>query len=374
MNDKVVYAKQLAEVVRRLRDLKVGPHDKQLPTKFINAFQNVLGGSPVQRASQVSIELPDLEEGVQADIIPENVNAVSALYFAAQLEDLKFFMVADKIADQFQAGLVPISRTLGGEAIFNYFKKAHERLTEAERRGLFARTFGFAQGSVEEPLPNREFNDLWIRFLSSVSIYWREYQARQGLRMTVTGPTVLKNGRDLAVNLSLHGYGMAHFAAVELQEHIKSLIKMMSYPDILQAYGVLDRWQLVERVSGMYIGGAVNGVRQRMLATSGSKIIQWLAEHSRLLANPHLATLDLEAPEHREMVEHVESWLAMTGTDDQSVERYSDAISIQKQPTIPDLSLQGISEELGHMISGGGNGLNGALKDVTANLGSIAKA
>jgi hypothetical protein len=369
MNERVVFAKQLAEVVRRLHDSGVRADDPQLPTKFLNAFHNVLGGSVVQRAAHVDVRLPDLEDGIQADIVKENVLALSALYFAAQLEDLKFFMVADKVAEQFIQGMIPISRTLGGEAIYTYYRKAVDRFTEAERRGMFSRAFGFAQGAVEDELPNREFNDVWIRFLSAVSLFSREFEARQGIRVSLTGQTVLKAGRDLAVNLSLHGYGIAHFAAVELQDHITKTLKMLSYPDVLQAYGVLDRWQLVERVSALYLGGAVNGVRQRTLATAGSKIIQWLAAYSRVLANPHRGVFDPRTPDNRGLIENVESWLAMTGTDDQSVERYSDAVSIQQQPTIPDMSLRSIPDALGELMSGNGV-MNGAFKD----LGAIAKA
>ena len=59
---------------------------------------------------QVAIDLPDLEDDALADIVKDNVLAVSALYFAGQLEELKFFAVADKVAEQFETGVVPMSR------------------------------------------------------------------------------------------------------------------------------------------------------------------------------------------------------------------------------------------------------------------------
>src|SRR5258708_31285682 len=193
------------------------------------------------------------------------------------VEDLKFFGVADKVGEEFVTGMVPISRGVAGDAMYDYFKAAPDRLTEIERRGLYARAFGLAQGSVEEPLPNREFSDLWIRFLSGVSLINR--QATQE-KQVVTNEYVFKNARDLAVNLSLHGYGAAHFAAVELQELIKEVKKMLSFQDILNAYGVRDYNQLIERVSALYLGGAVNRVRQRTMATTGSKIIQVPGHHA----------------------------------------------------------------------------------------------
>lgn len=189
-----------------------------------------------------------------------------------------------------------------------------------------------AQGSVDEAMPNREFNDLWFRFLSAVSLYGRELKSTE--RRMVSKEQVFKSARDLAVNLSLHGYGMAHFAAVELQSLIKSIKDTLSFPDVLAAYGVRDVWQLVERVSNMYLGGAVNGVRQRTMAQSGAKVVQWLADSSPVLIGPIRDLLIDDT-----LISHVERWLSVTGTPDQAVEKYSEPVSLQSQRTIPDFAL-----------------------------------
>jgi hypothetical protein len=348
--------------VRRLSEQGIGPGDLQLQSRFQNAFQIVLGGAISQRASQINIDLPDLEDNVQADIIKDNVLALSALYFAAQLEELKFFQVADKVAEQFQTGMIPTSRSVGGESIYRYIKDAVTRFTENERRSIYARAFGFAQGSVDEPLPNREFADLWIRFLSAVSILTREENAT--MRQALTNQQVFKSARDLAVNLSLHGYGIAHFAAVEIQDLVKNLIKMLSFQDVLAAYGVTDIWQLVERVSGIYLGGAVNSVRQRTLAQSGARIIQFLATHQPQLASnadPRQATINFLR--EKALIADVESWLAVTGTDDASVDKFSEPVQIPSQPTIPNMSLQMMPDLQNIMPQTGG--LQNALQNLS---------
>src|SRR6185503_18473382 len=104
-----------------------------------------LGGGIEGRASQIDIADLDLEEGAQAEIIGPNVKALSGIYVAAMLEELKFFAVADKIAEQFAVGQVPVTRGAGGDQIYDYIKKAPDRMTEVERRSLYARTFGLAQ-------------------------------------------------------------------------------------------------------------------------------------------------------------------------------------------------------------------------------------
>src|SRR5262249_10669230 len=170
------------------------------------------------------------------------VRALSLIYFSAMLEELKFFAVMDKVVDQFMSGMLPIKRGPAGDPLYAYHRNAQIRINEFERRGLYARSFGVAQGSVDEPLPNREFSDMWIRFLSAASAFGRETAITE--RRSVTREQVFKSARDLAVNLSLHGFGLAHFAAIELQELINTIKAALSHPDILAAYGTRDVWQL----------------------------------------------------------------------------------------------------------------------------------
>ncbi len=364
----VIFAKQFAQIVRMLREQGVRPDDPQLPLKFQNAQAIILGGAVQQLASQIPIDLPDLEDHTEAEIVKDNVLAVSALYFAAQLEELKFFQVADKIAEQFGAGQVPITRGPGGNAIYKYIREAPNRWTESDRRGFYARAFGFAQGSVDEPLPNREFSDLWIRFVSSVSVLSRESNEYFGQRRSLTALQMLKNGRDLAVNISLHGYGVVHFAAVEIQALIRELIQLMTYPDVLAAYGVTDIWQLVERVSGAFLGGSVNSVRQRTLASAGKDVIQWLAAQQQVLLDPYATAIDF-VPDPT-LVSAVERWLAVTGTGDAALDKYFEPVSVPAQPTIPNLQLQAVPDLLKGVMSRVGNGT--MTPQLAVNLPNIA--
>jgi hypothetical protein len=366
----IIYTQQLAQVGRNLRDLGVLATDPLFKQKFENAWAVVLNGAVAQMASQITIDLPNLDDNVVADIVKDNLLAVSALYFAAQLEELKFFAVADKVAEQFETGIIPMSRGVGGDAIYQYIRGATQRFTEAERRGMYARAFGFAQGSVDEPMPNREFADLWIRFLSAVSVHTRE-QHVTGVPPRLTREQVFKNARDLAVNVSLHGYGIVYDAAVELQDTMKKIIKMLSYSDVLSAYGVNEIWQLVERVSGLYLGGSVNSVRQRTLADAGKDVIQWLAKKQNVLVSGNGMSIDFYK-EH-DLIKAVERWLAVTGTDDQATAKFSEPVSVPQQPTIPSLSLQALPQSLQSMVPQVTNSLQGAFAQLP-NLGQPAKA
>lgn len=373
-NSITVYARQVAEVSRQLIRQGVDPRDPQLKHMVADALSAVLGKTIEGRFSATDIDLPDLEEGSAADVVKDNVFALSAIYFSAMLEDLKFFAVADKVVEQFMAGLVPISRGTAGDAMYDYFKGAADRLTEVERRSLYARAFGLAQGSVEEPMPNREFSDLWIRFLSGVNLMNRQSASE---RLVITNEYVFKNARDLAVNLSLHGYGVAHFAAIELQTLIGDVKKMLSFADVLNAYGVRDYNQLIERVSALYLGGPVNGVRQRTMATTGKNIIQFLGRHAPELSGSNSNVISFLAPvppppeapqpswtplqlEVNALRADVDKWLAVNGTPDETVDRFAEPVAVTQQPTIPA------------MFNGGGGASLDALRDAMAKVGTLA--
>lgn len=353
-----IFASQLSEVVDRLVEDRVTATSPQLGVKIRQAIGQAVGGATQGRASAIRIDLPDLDEDLSVDIIGDNVRALAVLYFAAQLEDMRFFAVADKVAEQFQVGMVPLSRGSGGDRVFEFIKGAQNRFTEVERRGMYARAFGFAQGGVDESLPNREFNNLWIRALSATSAHARQFTSQTAstsgsdvINLNVTNSTnrvhhmqVYKSLRDLGVNLSLHGYAMAHFAAVELQGTIKSIKMMLMHPDVLAAYGVRDYFQLIERVAQLYLGSNVNSIRQRVQAQSGSQIIQWIANSSPVLASP--VPPDAAVFLDRGLVDNVEKWLAVTGTGDATVEQFSEPSMVQSQPTIPSLGLSSAGNAL----------------------------
>jgi hypothetical protein len=246
---------------------------------------------------------------------------VQVIYFSAQLEEMRLHAVIDKLVEHFQTGMLPITRGRAADKIYAWIKESPQRLAEPERRGIYGRVLGLAQGATNEGVPNREFSDLWTRFLSTVSVKYREVFSFQ--RDEVSVEQIHKAARDLAVNVSLHGYGIAHPAAVEMQRIIAEMLGMLDESDVLSAYGVRDRWQLVERVGALYLGGATNGVRYRTIAQSGEKVLAWLADHSSVLASSSASGLKLidyssGAPrptdDFRIIAELAERWLAVTGT------------------------------------------------------------
>ncbi|MCB9762528.1 MAG: hypothetical protein H6739_22205 [Alphaproteobacteria bacterium] len=364
-----IFSRQLTEVTDRLVEDRISHNAPQLGVRIEQAIGQAVGGSISGRASAVKVDLPDLDENLSVEILADNVRALSVLYFASELEDMRFFQVADKVSEQFQMGMLPLSRGPGGDNIFEYIKTATNRFTEIERLSMYARAFGKAQGGVDDALPNREFHNLWIRALSATSAYARMWTTApvgttlgsEGQLINLNVNTqqnrvhhmqVYKALRDLAVNLSLHGYGMAHFAAVELQQTIRVVKNMLSNPEVLAAYGVRDYFQLIERVSGQFLNSNVNSIRQRVQAQAGSRVIQWIADRAPVLASPTppAAGVFLEDV----LTSNVEKWLAVTGTQDSTIAQYSEPVAVPAQPTIPTMTLASVPDALKGVLDGVG--------------------
>src|SRR4030095_14812239 len=84
-----------------------------------------------------------------------------------------------------------------------------ERMSAAVRREFYARAFG-APGGTSDSEPNRDFDRLWSRFLSAIASLVREIQQSPALEdastLSALQETARTSGRDLATNLSRHGF------------------------------------------------------------------------------------------------------------------------------------------------------------------------
>jgi len=182
-------------------------------------------------------------------------------------------------------------------------------LTEAERRDLLARLLGAPGGSASVEA-NREFNGLWLRFVSALSSYGRQAVARESVGRTVRSRLahcqVARAARDLAQNLSLHGYGVVHHAATELQASLERITNLLSDPEICTAFGANDMWRVIDQVNTLHLGGARDVARYRDLANAGTKLIDWLTDRGDQLRGPCLRLPEIGAS----TVDAAEQWLA----------------------------------------------------------------
>ncbi len=352
MLDKVcvLSGRNIAAVVRKLAADGVSANDPWLASRIDNAYEMQSGAVNGAPPSSLTIALPDLEEATDVEIVRENLDAAQAIYFAYQLEEARLPQVVEKIVDLFRGGLLPLSYGKTGDYLYGYYKKASERITEGERRDLYMRAFGAPGGDPSMNQPNREFNELWLRFVSGVSSFGRQLNVdrmfRSQIPLSVSQEQVRKAARDLAASLSRNCYGIAYQFSKELKTLIIEYRDLLSDQEIRGAFGARDMWQVIDQVNANYLGGARNSHRYRTQARAGAVIIAWLSiNNQRLtnrfdevisinaLTNPQLRGSDkpMETPTDWDLLQACEQWLAVGGVQDQRVEEYAQPV---ESPTI----------------------------------------
>jgi hypothetical protein len=284
---------------------------------------------------------PHTEAGAN-EIVADNIRTLQPIYTAALLEELKAFQVVDRIVELYQQGLLPLGRGRAGRSLFKYWKETPSRLTEGDRRRLYQRVVGLPGGQADAT-PNREFDDLWRRFISSIASLNSQRQTDDLIHdqgpIQTSEQEVRRAARELAANLSLYGQGWAGFAATELQKQIGDITKLLSAPEVRAAYGARDMWQVIEQVAAIDLGGAKNSVRYRTMITSGVTIIRWLAKNAwklkRLGPDPIIKPGSLPDPQRGrlrsptnpddlDLINACEEWLAVAGTSDHELNDLSD--------------------------------------------------
>ena len=272
-------------------------------------------------------------KGVDAEIVPANLRALEAVYFVAMMEEARVFDVVDRLVGMFSRGLLPIGHRRAGATLYRYWKGLHNRLTAAQRHNVYARAFGFPGGDASVMI-NQKFNDLWLRFVSIVGMYSSELQVLPPAERSVGPDEVLVSGRLLAINLSVHGQGLAWFAAQDLKVEIQHLLDLVSDPEILAAFEAEDPWQVIQNVAASELGARPNVARGHTRGESGAIIIRWLSNRRARLLRPRAANIlshdDIcegrtaasrgkkprVYPTDSDLVTACERWLAVTGTQE----------------------------------------------------------
>jgi len=233
-----------------------------------------------------------------AQIVRENLHAMEAIYYAYMLEETRLFEVVDRIVVLSQRGLLPLGRGVTAPP---------NRMTEQERADLYLRAFGAPGGDVDVD-PNRDFSDLWLRFVSCVAAFARQTQLDGHL-----APPLRTAAGMLAVGTSARGAGLAS-AARRLSSDVHAAVAPLRDPAIAQALGARDMWEVIDCVNADYLGGAVDAARSRTLAEAGSAMLRWLAANTETLDRPGDGGGLLNA---------AEQWVAVSGIQDNALPRRS---------------------------------------------------
>jgi hypothetical protein len=272
-------------------------------------------------------------EDTSGEIISANLRALEPVYFAAMLEEARLFDVVDRLVTMFSNGSLPVGPGRAGAMLYRHWKGHHSRLTMGQRRNVYARAFGLRGGDATV-MSNREFDDLWMRFVSIVGMYSAELQSLPPGERSVSAEEVLVSGRTLAINLSTHGHGLAWFAAADFKLEIQQVIELLSDAELQNAFVAKNPWQVIQNVAALELGARPNVPRGHARAQSGVIIIRWLANRRARLLRPRSANIlkhedicegrtaasqnkkPTVYPTDADLVIACEQWLGVTGTQE----------------------------------------------------------
>lgn len=277
-------------------------------------------------------------EDATGDIVAANLRALQPVYFAAILEEARGFEVVERLVAMFASGTLPLGHERTGAMLYKYWKGDYKRLTPEQRRAVYARVFGQPGGDAGT-MANREFNELWLRFVSIVGMYSAELQALPPEERSVSAEEVVFSGRELAINLSMYGDGLAWFAAADFKAEVQQAMDLLASAELQIAFGAKSPWEVIYNVAATELGAALNVSRAHIRAESGMIILRWLANRRARLLRPRSANIlkheeICEArtaaslnknptlyPTDFDLVTACEQWLGVTGTQDAELNR-----------------------------------------------------
>jgi hypothetical protein len=308
-----------------------------------------------------SLTLPPLtgEGGVDVEIEGSNIESVAVIYVTHQLERMRLLSVVDRITELFMNGLVAIGYDAGGRLLDKYYWDAEDRLKLSDRMSIYSRVLGVPGGDVsKEVQPNRDFENLLLRFISSLAEYDRQrrvadlFESNRGASLRMSSEAVRKSGRDLAANASLYGWGGTQFAARKLRTHVATAFEILKNTSIQRVYGVTNPYQVVERVAQAEFGQNPNIVQCRTLADAGKGILNLIAQYksawSTASEKPLFSELernaqgylaptlsDIPDADRDKLLLHAQNWIAVKGVASDQVLKMSEPADTPYAPSVP---------------------------------------
>ena len=282
-------------------------------------------------------------EDATADIVAANLRALQPVYFASILEEARGFDVVDRLVTMFAGGMLPLGHERTGAMLYKYWKGDYKRLTSEQRRTVYARAFGLPGGDASV-MSNREFNDLWMRFVSIVGMYAAELLAMPPEERSVSEEEVLISGRDLALNLSMYGDGLAWFAASDFKAEVQQAMELLSSAELQIAFGAKTPWEVIYNIAASELRAELNISRAHIRADSGVIIIRWLANRRARLLKARSASIlkhddiceertaasqnrnPMLYPTDFDLVTACEQWLGVTGTQQAELAQERDTL------------------------------------------------
>jgi hypothetical protein len=243
------------------------------------------------------IDLPSLGTG---SLVPGQIRVCGVLYWASELEEAGLLPFVEALANGVVRGSVVVP--LGGAIpeLTRFWRTREQRFGATERRALFARIFGTGTGAAASPFVS-QFDDL-VRALMDVG----RSPMQQGTGYEEARVAVL--AQQLGSSLSTAGAGIAAFAAREITTQSRTALRLLQHGDVARALGSGGPWQIITRLAPQLLGRRVRPDVHISRATSGLRIINWIAAEAATIESGSLRLARTSS-----VIRDAETWSAARG-------------------------------------------------------------
>lgn len=222
------------------------------------------------------IDLPP-SAGSAAD--QANLRSIAPLYLAAELESACVIPAVEVIAGLFASGGISIDLGPAAQPLADFWRNRRDRLSHEERRGIFARLFGFGSAPVVESEhgSNLSFEGSMINLVEAL-IELDPPRSRSFPSPSRADVLIRTAALALADNLLPRAMGAASFAARDLLETLQLALTLLKQPSIQRAVGAPSLWMAVRYASQRYLNTDPDITSHVARGRSGLLIISWLAD------------------------------------------------------------------------------------------------
>jgi hypothetical protein len=284
---------ELAEALVRKVDQQQESWEKQAaaqPPPPDGGLAEMIGLGP-NAASQIGVTaLPPTVETYDETVTSERILAVGDLYYLYQHDKIGVFQAVLKLQELFRAGAVRLSSGDGAYRLYQYDRKQVLRYTRRDRLQAYRRVFGYTK--TPPPLgakPNTEFHNLFVRFVTEVTQFFRDKRISEVVRPRVNDPSfgsiavVRRAGLDLRNNLKQASYGHINVMRVEVLQLLDEAFRTLGTTDIKKLFGADNAWDVIETVMKRHLNQPqIHASQRSRMATAGRTILQWLS-HAHIL-------------------------------------------------------------------------------------------
>ena len=228
-----------------------------------------------------------------AKVVTSNVRAASLLYAARHHDEMGLFQAADAVTDAFAKGKLPLEKSTGGKPskgsaldaetrLRAYDAARGDRLKPAERASFIQFVADLVQAEFEAAVTDaikqmESYASLVAAVSESVDAFTQDNVSSERDHLA---EHTQKAAGALALSMSNHAYGGAHYAASKLAAQARDASALLSQRAILDAYGVSSKAELIAKLTGKG-AGEIQRIERR--GEAGARLIAALADNTDLL-------------------------------------------------------------------------------------------